>query len=107
MYVAVEITSSSSTEGIRKKKRSSNDHVSARTSKAGDDSAFAALFRVMYQAFAAVPAWHDIMWWLAVITMIGGNLFALGQRSLKRMLAYSSVAHAGYLLVAVTAGACL
>jgi len=39
-----------------------------------------------------------------VITMIGGNLFALGQRSLKRMLAYSSVAHAGYLLVAVSAG---
>jgi len=67
-------------------------------------AAFAALFRVMYQAFASVPAWHDILWWLAVITMIGGNLFALGQRSLKRMLAYSSVAHAGYLLVAVTAG---
>ncbi len=67
-------------------------------------AAFAALFRVMYQAFAAVPAWHDILWWLAVVTMIGGNLFALGQRSLKRMLAYSSVAHAGYLLVAVTAG---
>ena len=67
-------------------------------------AAFAALFRVMYQAFAGVPAWHDIMWWLAVITMIGGNLFALGQRSLKRMLAYSSVAHAGYLLVALTAG---
>jgi NADH-quinone oxidoreductase subunit N len=36
--------------------------------------------------------------------MIGGNLFALGQRSLKRMLAYSSVAHAGYLLVALAAG---
>ncbi len=67
-------------------------------------AAFAALFRVMYQAFAAVPVWHDILWWLAVVTMIGGNLFALGQRSLKRLLAYSSVAHAGYLLVAVTAG---
>ena len=67
-------------------------------------AAFAALFRVMYQAFGGAPAWHDIMWWLAVVTMIGGNLFALGQRSLKRMLAYSSVAHAGYLLVALTAG---
>jgi len=67
-------------------------------------AAFAGLFRVMVQAFAGVPAWHDILWWLAVVTMIGGNLFALGQRSLKRMLAYSSVAHAGYLLVAVTAG---
>ncbi len=67
-------------------------------------AAFAALFRVLNQAFGPVAAWHDIVWWLAVVTMIGGNLFALGQRSLKRMLAYSSVAHAGYLLVAVTAG---
>jgi NADH-quinone oxidoreductase subunit N len=67
-------------------------------------AAFAALFRLLITGFAAVPAWHDILWWLAAITMIGGNLFALGQRSLKRMLAYSSVAHAGYLLVAVTAG---
>lgn len=67
-------------------------------------AAFAALFRIMVQGFASVPAWHDMVWWLAVITMIGGNLFALAQRSLKRMLAYSSVAHAGYLLVAVTSG---
>lgn len=67
-------------------------------------AAFAALFRVMLQGFGGVAVWHDILWWLAVVTMIGGNLFALGQRSLKRMLAYSSVAHAGYLLVAVAAG---
>ena len=67
-------------------------------------AAFAALFRIMIQGFAATPAWHDMVWWLAVVTMVGGNLFALAQRSLKRMLAYSSVAHAGYLLVAVTAG---
>ncbi|HET8713815.1 MAG TPA: NADH-quinone oxidoreductase subunit N, partial [Gemmatimonadales bacterium] len=67
-------------------------------------AAFAALFRVMLQGFASVAAWHDILWWLAVVTMIGGNLFALAQRSLKRMLAYSSVAHAGYLLVAVVSG---
>ncbi len=67
-------------------------------------AAFAALFRVLVAGFGGVAAWHDMLWWLAVITMIGGNLFALGQRSLKRMLAYSSVAHAGYLLVAVTAG---
>src|SRR6266496_2518964 len=67
-------------------------------------AAFAALFRVLVAGFGGVAAWHDMLWWLAAITMIGGNLFALGQRSLKRMLAYSSVAHAGYLLVAVTAG---
>src|SRR3989442_4903179 len=67
-------------------------------------AAFAALFRVLLEGFAGVGVWRDIVWWLAVITMIGGNLFALGQHSLKRMLAYSSVAHAGYLLVAVAAG---
>jgi NADH-quinone oxidoreductase subunit N len=64
-------------------------------------AAFAALFRILFEGFAVVAVWRDILWWLAIVTMVGGNLFALGQRSLKRMLAYSSVAHAGYLLVAV------
>jgi NADH-quinone oxidoreductase subunit N len=67
-------------------------------------AAFAALFRVLTEGFAAAAAWRDIVWWLAVVTMAGGNLLALAQRSLKRMLAYSSVAHAGYLLVAVASG---
>jgi NADH-quinone oxidoreductase subunit N len=48
--------------------------------------------------------WREVIYGLALVTMIGGNLIALAQRSLKRMLAYSSVAHAGYLLVAVAAG---
>ena len=64
-------------------------------------AAFAALFRVLTEGFAHAAAWQEIVWWLAVITMLGGNFLALAQRSLKRMLAYSSVAHAGYLLVAV------
>src|SRR2546429_28554 len=67
-------------------------------------AAFAALFRVLGEAFAAVPAWHAIVWWLAVATMVVGNLIALAQGTLKRMLAYSSIAHAGYLLVAVATG---
>ena len=67
-------------------------------------AAFAALFRVLGEAFSAVAAWHQIVWWLAVATMVVGNLIALAQRTVKRMLAYSSVAHAGYLLVAVAAG---
>ena len=67
-------------------------------------AAFAALFRVLTEAFAHTGAWPEIVWWLAVVTMVGGNLLALAQRSLKRMLAYSSVAHAGYLLVAVASG---
>jgi NADH-quinone oxidoreductase subunit N len=44
------------------------------------------------------------VWWLAVFTMVVGNLIALAQRNIKRMLAYSSIAHAGYLLVAVVIG---
>ena len=67
-------------------------------------AAFAALFRVLTEAFAHTGAWQEVIWWLAVVTMVGGNLLALAQRSLKRMLAYSSVAHAGYLLVAVASG---
>ncbi len=65
---------------------------------------FAALVRVLHQAFAELPVWHAAVWWLAVITMVVGNLIALYQRQLKRMLAYSSIAHAGYLLVAVAGG---
>jgi len=67
-------------------------------------AAFAALLRVLGEAFGGVPAWHQIVWWLAVATMVVGNLVALAQRTVKRMLAYSSIAHAGYLLVAVAAG---
>jgi NADH-quinone oxidoreductase subunit N len=47
--------------------------------------------------------WIPVFWWLAAVTMVVGNLIALQQKSVKRMLAYSSIAHAGYLLVAVTA----
>ena len=68
-------------------------------------AAFAALFRVLTEGFAGVPAWHHIVGGLAAATMIAGNFIALAQRTVKRMLAYSSVAHAGYLLVAVSAGA--
>jgi NADH-quinone oxidoreductase subunit N len=68
-------------------------------------AAFAALLRIMLTGFGTmVDAWRDVIWWLAVLTMILGNLAALSQRTLKRMLAYSSVAHAGYLLAALGAG---
>jgi NADH-quinone oxidoreductase subunit N len=65
---------------------------------------FAALVRVLQQGFGGMAVWHAALWWLAVITMVVGNLIALSQRQLKRMLAYSSIAHAGYLLVAVASG---
>jgi len=67
-------------------------------------AAFAVLLRI---AYGALPALHDhwvpILWWLAVLSMCIGNLGALRQRNVKRMLAYSSIAHAGYILVAFTA----
>ncbi|HEX9727279.1 MAG TPA: NADH-quinone oxidoreductase subunit N [Gemmatimonadales bacterium] len=68
-------------------------------------AAFAALARVMVLALGgALDVWQDAVWWLAAITMVAGNLMALAQRHLKRMLAYSAIAHAGYLLAAVASG---
>jgi NADH-quinone oxidoreductase subunit N len=67
-------------------------------------AAFAALFRIVGEALPQAGVWREVVYWLAIATMVGGNLIALAQRSLKRMLAYSSVAHAGYLLVAVAVG---
>jgi NADH-quinone oxidoreductase subunit N len=76
--------------------------VTAYMAAAVKAAAFAALIRVSLVALGdAHVAWQTIVWWLAAITMIVGNLIALAQRRLKRMLAYSSISHAGYLLVAV------
>lgn len=63
-------------------------------------SAFAVLVRVVLTAFPGqVGDWNPLLWVLAVFTLALGNLAALGQRNLKRMLAYSSIAHTGYALV--------
>lgn len=68
-------------------------------------AAFAAFFRVWLEAFPGTSgAWTAALFWLAIITMVVGNVTALAQRNLKRLLAYSSIAHAGYLLVALVAG---
>lgn len=67
-------------------------------------AAFVAFFRVFMVGFdAAYDSWYPILWWLAALTMVAANLMALVQSNVKRMLAYSSIAHAGYLLVAITA----
>jgi NADH-quinone oxidoreductase subunit N len=67
-------------------------------------AAFAAFIRVFVLAFGPVSEhWEVVVAGLAVATMLGANLIALTQGSVKRMLAYSSIAHAGYLLVAVVA----
>jgi len=67
-------------------------------------AAFATIARLWYECFQMPLAfWAPVMWWLAVATMIVGNVVALAQQNLKRMLAYSSIAHTGYLLVAIVA----
>jgi NADH-quinone oxidoreductase subunit N len=69
---------------------------------------FIALARVLYTCFqGSVTQWQPIIWGIAVASMVLGNLVALAQKSLKRMLAYSSVAHAGYLLAAIFPGSAL
>ncbi len=68
-------------------------------------AAFAAFLRVFFECFgSAQVTWSQILWILAVLTMILGNLAALVQSNIKRMLAYSSIAHAGYILVGMVAG---
>src|ERR671916_290079 len=65
---------------------------------------FAILLRVLLEGMpGAAPAWTGLMAVLAIITMFIGNLFALRQRNVRRMLAYSSVAHSGYILAAFAA----
>jgi NADH-quinone oxidoreductase subunit N len=71
-------------------------------------AAFAGFLRVFLTAFPGLyDSWDAIAIWLAVLTMVTANLIALVQGNIKRMLAYSSVAHAGYLLVAVAAASAL
>jgi NADH-quinone oxidoreductase subunit N len=69
-------------------------------------AAFAAFLRVFFQGFTTpemVQHWAPIFAFLAALTMILGNFVAMAQQSLKRMLAYSSIAHAGYAFVALVA----
>src|SRR5882757_4590374 len=67
----------------------------------------AAAFALLLRIFATVPAathfWFWAFWALAALTMFAGNLGALVQTNIKRLLAYSSIAHAGYILVAFAA----
>lgn len=68
-------------------------------------AAFVALARVLVGALGtSTEVWRPVVFVLAILSMAVGNLVALAQPSLKRMLAYSSIAHAGYLLVALWPG---
>ena len=68
-------------------------------------AAFAALLRVLFSGIRVTQAdWSALLWILAALTMTVGNIVAIAQSNLKRMLAYSSVAHVGYMLVGIVAG---
>jgi NADH-quinone oxidoreductase subunit N len=68
-------------------------------------AAFAALLRILMTALPALlPDWSQALWVLAILTMTVGNVVAIAQTNIKRMLAYSSIGHAGYILVALVTG---
>jgi NADH-quinone oxidoreductase subunit N len=80
--------------------------VVALLSTAPKAAAFAVLLRVVYEIFPTLRSvWAPLLWVVAVLSMTVGNLAALRQLNVKRMLAYSSIAHAGYLLAAFAAAA--
>jgi NADH-quinone oxidoreductase subunit N len=65
---------------------------------------FGALLRVFYVAFDGLGwEWRPVAWGVAILTMVVGSVFAITQTDVKRMLAYSSVAHAGFILIGVIA----
>lgn len=75
--------------------------VTAFMSSGAKIAGFAALLRVFATAFPSIAAdMTDVFWALAALTMILGNVIAISQTNIKRLLAYSSIAHAGYILMA-------
>src|SRR5207245_8088864 len=64
--------------------------------------AFARVFDVTLYLTRA--DWEPVIWAIAILTIVGGNVLALVQSSVKRLLAYSSIAHAGYLLIGIVVG---
>ena len=67
-------------------------------------AAFGAMLRIFYVAFAGdVWQWRSMLTAVALVTMVFGSLVAISQRDVKRMLAYSSIAHAGFLLSGIIA----
>jgi NADH-quinone oxidoreductase subunit N len=78
--------------------------VTAFFSVAPKAAGFAALLRIFAYGLGSMGLLSDVWWILAVLTMTVGNILALRQENVKRMLAYSSIAHAGYMLVAFAVG---
>jgi NADH-quinone oxidoreductase subunit N len=64
--------------------------------------AFARVFD--FVLYPVTPDWMPTVWAITILTIVGGNILALVQSNVKRLLAYSSIAHAGYLLIGIVAG---
>jgi NADH-quinone oxidoreductase subunit N len=68
-------------------------------------AAFVALIRIFPITFGSlIDKWQGIFWGLAILTMLGGNVLAATQSNIKRLLAYSSIAHAGYIMIGLVIG---
>jgi NADH-quinone oxidoreductase subunit N len=79
--------------------------VTAFLATAPKAAAFAAFSRVFVDTLSPLYLdWSEILYWICIITMVMGNLLALIQQDIKRMLAFSSIAHAGYMIMAILAG---
>ncbi|MCX4512560.1 NADH-quinone oxidoreductase subunit NuoN [Streptomyces sp. NBC_01619] len=67
-------------------------------------AAFGALLRLLYVVLPGLRwDWRPVMWAIAIVTMLGGAIVAITQTDIKRLLAYSSIAHAGFILAGVIA----
>ena len=79
--------------------------ITAYLSVGSKAAAFAMLLRIFIEGLPTIAAdWQLFFWWLAVLTMTVGNIAAITQSNIKRMLAYSSIAHSGYVLIGIVAG---
>lgn len=78
--------------------------VTAFMAGASKAAGFAALLRVFFSTFSLIrPDWKPLIWGLAVASLLVGSVLAVVQTDIKRMLAYSSISHAGYILVGLQA----
>jgi NADH-quinone oxidoreductase subunit N len=79
--------------------------VTAFLSVGSKAASFAMLIRIFIEGMPTMGEdWRQLFWVLAIVTMTVGNVAALTQSNVKRMLAYSSIAHAGYVLIGIVAG---
>ena len=79
--------------------------VTAYLSVMSKGAAAFAFFCILIKAFAHYPAsWQNLLWWIIIVTITVGNLFAIRQKNMKRFLAFSSISQAGYIMLGVQAG---